>query len=199
MNELEPEKDGATPTPEPSKPPQRPERTEKEKAEFSLKKNAERLRELGGNPADILGVPKVPLGDEFPDDTPLTYGKLREIQKIDSQKTALQLAEEITDDFEREQIKILLQTRIVPSGNPLADLELARSAVNAKRTAKIAEEMKRKTEPNKNAPGGSSPPKKEDEFVPTPQEAVFMRHPYNVTKEKILAAREREAKKENKQ
>ena len=171
---------------------EKPERTERKKAEFSLKKNAERLRELGGNPTDVLGVkPQIQIDETLSDDTPLTVGAFRQIQKQDAKQTAIQLAEEIEDEDERAEVKGILETRLVPSGDPHADLALVRAAVNAKRTGQIAEEVNRKTKPTRTAAGGSASARTEEIFEPTEQEAIFMRPPYNVSKEKIIAARKK--------
>lgn len=168
------------------------ERTEKEKAEFTLKKQAERLRELGSDPGEVLGIkPILKVKDEIRDDAPLTVGMLRELQKQDAKKTAINLADDITDEDERKDVKELLEKRLTPSGNAQADLALARAAVGAVRTAKIAEELNRKQSATRNAAGSSSPAKSEDEFTPTEAEAVMMRKPYNLSKEKILEARKR--------
>ena len=55
----------------------RESRSELEKAGFSLKKNAERFKELGGDPQSILGTNEV-LED---DDKPLTVGAFKQMQK----------------------------------------------------------------------------------------------------------------------
>ena len=165
-------------------------RTEKEKAEFSLKKNAERLKELGGDPNSILGIkPDIVKNSDEDDNTPLTLGKLKEYQKQSAQRTALQLAEDL-DESEREDVKSLLASRITPSGNAEADLALARGAANAKKNAMIAEEAMRKTRPNRTASGGTQPGKPQETFEPTAEEQVFMRPPYNMSKEKIIKLRE---------
>lgn len=165
-------------------------RTEKEKAEFSLKKNAERLKALGGDPSALLGVTK-PLDDEdeIDDNTPVTFGKLKELQKREGTKSALQMADSIQDEQERNEVKTLLSTRITSSGNAEADLALARNAVNSEKNRQMAEEANRRTRPTRTAAGGSAPGKTEDRFEPTAEEALFMQAPYNVPKAKILEAR----------
>lgn len=165
------------------------ERSEKEKAEFSLKKNAERLAELGGNPAEVLNIrPQIKLDEELSDDKPLTVGDFRKLQKEDAHKTALQLADELPET-ERDEVKTLLESRIVPSGNAEEDLRLARAAVNATHNAQIAELISNRTAPKKTAAGGSADIPAQTEFTPTPAELVFMKPPYNMTKEQILANR----------
>ena len=173
-------------------PSQKPTRDEKEKAAFSLKKNAERLRELGGDPEQVLGITRnldINANDE--DDKPVTVGMLRDIQKKDAQKTALQLAETIEDPTEREQVKTYLSTRIVPSGNAEDDFRLAFGAVRSTKNAQILAEMNRRGSPRVTAAGGSQPAHIEEEFTPTAEEARMMKPPYNLTKEKIIAARKR--------
>jgi len=167
-------------------------RTEKEKAEYSLKKNAERVKELGGEPADVLGIrPHIHVDDDITDDTPLTVGTLRKLNKDEARKTALDMASEITDEAEREEVRLALETRITPSGNAKADFDFARGAINASRNAKIASEAARKGEARRTASGGSMNARVDEEFVPTEAEKAFMRPPYNMTKEKVLAAREK--------
>lgn len=173
---------------EPQAPSQKIERTEKEKAEFALKKNAERLAELGGDPAETLNIRQTAFNSELDDNTPLTIGSFKEMQKKDAQKSALQMANELPED-ERDEVRSLLETRIVPSGNAEEDLRLARAAVNATHNAKIAEHISNRVSPKKTAAGGSSDSKVGEEFVPTPEEARFMQAPYNLTKEQVLAAR----------
>lgn len=177
---------------EPQAPSQKNGRSELEKAGFSLKKNAERLVELGGDPADVLDIhPTINLDEDLSDDKPLTVGDFRKLQKEDAHKTALQLAEDLPDD-ERDEVKDLLENSIKPSGDAAKDLKLARAAVNALHNAQIAEHISQRTAPKRTAAGGSSDAIIEIEFVPTPEEAVFMKPPYNMSKEKILAARKKQ-------
>jgi len=204
MDENNTEKDVVTPTAdegktsEPSQEPEekRPERTEKEKAMFTLKKNAERLAELGGDPAEVLEklVPRgFAVDDTLPDDKPLTLKDLREIQKQDARKTAEQMADEL-DEATREKVKAELRF-IVPSGDAEADFKRALATANVEHNQKIVEMLAARTEPRKTAAGSSAPPKVEEEFVPTDDEKVMMRPPYNLSKEKILEARKRTEKK----
>lgn len=173
------------------------QRTEAEKAAFNLKKHADRAKELGLKPEDILGIkPKLQVDASVSDDTPLTVGALREIQKQDAKKTALQLAENIEDEDERTQTKNILE-RLAPSGDAEADLAIARSAVNAKRTSQIAADVVRTTRPNRTAAGGSANARQEDDFKPTEEELAlfqgFKLDPVKL-KDKILAARARAQK-----
>lgn len=175
-------------------PSQKPAKTEKEKAAHVLRSTAERLRSLGEDPADVLGIkPQLNVGEldeEMDDNTPLTLGTLKKVQKQEAHKTALQMAQEITDEQEREQVVDILSNRIRPSGNAQKDLDLARAAVNSERNAKIAEEANRKggNQPRRVAAGGSMNARQEDDFVPTEEEKQFMTQ-YGLSKEKILEAR----------
>lgn len=173
---------------------EKPKRTEEETTVYNLKKQVERAKELGLDPADLLGLkPKqIKVDETLPDDTPLTIGTLKELRKVEAQKSALQMADEIHDETEREEVKRLLMTRLVPSGNATSDFVLARNAVNAERAKRITDEVARKVTTEKTAAGSSQPGNTGDDFIPTPVELVFMRPPYNVPKDKILALRKRQ-------
>lgn len=171
---------------DPQDPSKENKRSEKEKAEFSLKKTAERLVELGGDPSEALNLKNLP--NEISDDTPLTLGKLKEIQKSEAHKTALEMAETLPDN-EKEEVKTLLRDNIKPSGNAENDLKIARAAVNATHNAQIAELLSRGISPKKTAAGGSGDSPRSEEFVPTPEEKALMGPPYNLSKEKVIAAR----------
>lgn len=165
-------------------------RTEKEKAEFSLKKTAERVRELGGEPANILGIKVEEPNLDDDDEQPLTVGMFKKIQQAGATKTALQLAEDITDNTEKELTKFYLENRIVPSGNPQEDLRDARRMVNAVKNEQIITEVARKTpaKTHSNASGADAL----DNVVRgelTKDEMVFMGKPFNMTKEAILKLR----------
>lgn len=170
------------------------QKTEKEKAEYSLKKNAERLRALGGDPDSVLGITMANLEDEDEDNTPLTIGKLKEMQRQNAKLSAMQLADAIEDDTERREVKDLLEKRITPSGDANADLALARAGANARKNALLAEEAARKGRPTRTASGGSTPGKQEEIFEPTAEEATFMKA-YGLTKEQVLGARKRSEEK----
>lgn len=157
----------------------RVERTEKEKAEYNLKKNAERVKELGGNPKNVLGA-------DSDEEVPAWY---KAEKAKETQKTALQLAESVTDEDTREKVKDYLQNRLVPSGNPDDDFRLALGAASASKNKQIVEEMNRYSKPRVVASGSSQPAHFEEEFVPTEDESRFMKPPYNVSEEQIIANR----------
>jgi len=162
-------------------------KTEKEKAEYSLKKNADRVRELGGDPTSILGV-KVETDDE--DDKPLTRGEFKKMQLENASKTAIQQAEEITNETERELVKYHLQNTIRSTGIPSEDIKLARALVNSVKNTKVIEEVARKTEVKTHSNGTGVDAKIEKEIVYTPDEIEMMKPPFKMTSAQILAARE---------
>lgn len=175
-----------------SQAPSQVQRTEREKAEFTLKKNAERLTELGGNPTEILGGKAESEDEDEGEDVPAWFKKHQASQV---KKTALELADAISDETEKKQVKDLLNNRIIPSGKADEDFRMALGMVKAPKNKEIVEELRRYTAPSQTAMGSSMPPKYEVEFTPTPAEAQFMAPPYNTPKEKILEARKREAEK----
>lgn len=163
-------------------------RTEPEKAAFSLKKNAERAKELGLDPLVILGIKK-PEAEEEGDDTPVTVGTLRKMTLESSRKTALQLAEEIPDQHERE-LTIRYLSRIIPSEDPQEDLRLARQAVNGVKHGMMAEEAGRQAEVKRHGSGAGAPPKQANpEGELEANEIPFTRPPFNLTREQIIAKR----------
>ena len=157
--------------------------TKVERLRFAKKKIEEQLSELD----EDNGV-KAIIGED--DDEPLTVGKYKQMQKDQGKKNALELADEIKDEDERELTKHYLEHRIVPSGDAEADVKLARAAVNSLKNAQIAEEMSRGGGAKKKPSSPGNPAKHESAFEPTDEELVFMAPPYNLSKEAILKARE---------
>lgn len=172
----------------------KPKRSEAETTAFNLKKQAEKAKELGLDPAEILGVrTHIEVDASEDDDKPVTVGMLRNIQKQEAQKTALQFADDIADESTRDTVKQYLANNIVPSGDAEADFRLALAAASANKNKEVLQEINRYGTPKKTSAGGSMPATVEEEFVPTAQEQVFMRPPYNLSKEKILEARKKAA------
>lgn len=164
-------------------------RTEAEKAAFSLQNNAKRAKELGLDPAEILGF-AASEAEPVDESTPVTVGMLKKIEEEKVQKTALQLADSITDENERELTKHYLEERIRPSGDPQADLNLARGMVNAVKTGQILEEVERDRGAKTHASGAGAPAKVvKDGGELTAAELPYMKPPWNMTKEAIIAAR----------
>lgn len=157
-------------------------KTKVEKAAFSLKKNAESLRALGGDPAEVLGIPATVLSDDLgesaeDDDQPLTRGDLRRERMLQSQQTALQLADSVENEDERELAKVYLQTRIRPSGDPQKDLSDALALVNSVKNSQISQEIARKsgTATRRISSAGGSPAPAADPFEATPEEMTAAR------------------------
>lgn len=163
-------------------------RTEKEKAEFSLKKTADRVKELGGDPNTILGIVKEEPNED--DDKPLTVGMYKKIQQESATKTALELADDIQNETERELVKYHLDNSIKSSGIPSEDLKLARSLVNAVKNTQIIEETKRKTEAKAHSSASGSPAiDNEIKGELTADEKLFLGKPFNMSKIDILKLR----------
>lgn len=164
-------------------------RTEPEKAAFTLKKNAERVRELGLDPKQILGI-KDDVEDE--DDAPVTVGMLKKIQQESTVKTALQLAEEIQIPVERELVKYHIENTIKSTGNPSEDLRLARAIVNSAKNSQIIEEAQRKVGAKTHSSSSGAPSNSEEkEPELTQDELAFMRPPFNLTKEQVIKSRKK--------
>lgn len=121
--------------------------------------------------------------------TPVTVGMLEQREKNNAIKTALELAENITDESERELTKHYLETKVKPSGNPEEDLKFARAAVNSLRNAQIAETVVRAGGAKNFSSSPGAPLKHVPVFEPTPEEAVFMQPPYNLSKDEIVKLR----------
>jgi len=169
-------------------------RTELEKAEFSLKKNAERLKELGGDPNATLGVTTAEPDPDDEDEKPLTVGQYRKLEQEKAAqtatKTALQLADEIENESQRELAKYHLENTIKSTGNPKEDLNLALNLVNAVKNQRILEEQARKTPPKTHSnASGVDAINTEVQGELTLAEKVFMGKPFNMTKEQIIKAR----------
>lgn len=165
-------------------------RTEVEKAAFSLKKNAERLKELGGDPEAILGIEKPQVEETVDeDDKPVTVGMLKKMQQDTTTKTALQLAEELPTETERELAKWHLKNTIKSTGNPAEDLALVRTLVNAAKNKQIIEEVERKTPPKNHSSSSSAPLKSEGEESELTKEEVQLMNFGHLTKEEVIKSR----------
>lgn len=193
MNEITAENNEAPAASEETKVPQEPsqsplekelDRVEKkgkysreERLLFEKSKIEDQLRELGGSTED--------------DDAPVTVGMLKAKEKEAVEKTALQLADDIEDETERKLVKHYLSENI-RAGTPQESIRLARAVVNSLKNSQIAQEVTRKQEAQRHSSGSGAPAKQEDTSELTPEEEVFARPPYNLSKEKIIAARKRE-------
>lgn len=169
-------------------------RTEAEKAAFSLKKNLERAKELGVDVNEVLGIQApVTAPTTLEKDTPLTVGMYEEMQKAQGQKTALELAQNIPDQNERDLVITYLKTRIVPSGDAQEDVRFARLAVNSIKNGQIAEELGRKTTPATHVSSSGAPlTTTETEPELTALEQQFTKQPFNMSVADIVKLRPKE-------
>ena len=161
--------------------------TEQEKAEYTLKSTAKRLKEMGKDPAIVLGIK----GDETieDDDVPDWY---RAEKAREATKTALQMADDITNDTEKELVKHYLNNRIVPSGNPKQDFQDALKIVNSEKNAKIIEMAKGKPQAKRAITNGGEIPPGEEEPEFTPEEEKYRKSgPLHLTDKQILEARKK--------
>lgn len=157
-------------------------KTELEKLEYTERKLQERKKELLAE----QGINTDVSGD---DSTPITKADLLKWEKEKSQKTALEMAEDVEDDAERELLKHHLTSTIRPSGNPKDDFKHAQSLVNTVKNSQLLELASKKGPVRTAASPAGAPPRYEPVFEPTAEERIFMRHPYNMSKEDILKAR----------
>lgn len=127
--------------------------------------------------------------DADDDDQPLTRGDLKRMRAEEAQQTAVQMAESIADTAAKQAVVAALND-VVPSGNAEEDFKKAVAIANIDRNNKILEEMARKpTVVFHRAGAGAPPPQAEGAFEPTADEARFMRPPFSLTKEQIIATR----------
>ncbi len=148
----------------------KPTRTRLEKLRHTKASIDAQIAEEEANNGIIIG------DDDEDDDKPLTKGDLKRMQKNEAKKTALNLANDLTDDEEREKVTELLETRILPSGNPQKDLDLALAAVRSEKNQQIAAEIARKKSNSSSRSSGTGAPlKEEDQFVPTEDELAAAR------------------------
>lgn len=164
-------------------------RSELDKAQFSLKKNAERVKELGGDPNAILGIEKETTENYDEDDKPVTVGMLKKLQQESASKTAFQQADDIQNETERELVKYHLQNTIRSTGLPQEDLKLARALVNAVKNTQIIEESTRKTPAKSHSNSSGVDAKQEQTIVYTSNELQMMQAPFNLSPKDILQAR----------
>lgn len=164
-------------------------RSEKEKAEFTLKKTAERVKELGGDPNSILGIEMKEVVEPDEDDMPVTVGMLKKLQQQTTFKTALQEAEEIPNETERELVKYHLENTIKSTGNPSEDLRLARALVNSVKNTKIIEEVARKGQPKDHSTSSGVDANQDKETIFTEEEKQMMKAPFLLTEKDVLDAR----------
>lgn len=155
-------------------------RTRKEKLLYTKQRVEKQLKEEFGDEEDL----------EDEEDKPLTIGMWKKMQEASATKTALDLADEITGQVERELVKFHIENTIRSTGNPQEDLRLARTLVNATKNKQIVEEISRKVPAKTHATSTSGTGAAKEKAVEfTKDELAFMRPPFNLSKEEILKAR----------
>lgn len=160
---------------------QRKGRTKAEKLQYTKKRVEEQLKELG--------IEDEPEDDE--DSKPVTLGMLKKLQAQTATKTALDMANEVSTETERELLKYHLENTIRSSGNPAEDFKLAQSLVNAVKNQQITEEVLRKPAARSHSSGGqpAKVAKEEEDF--TAEELSYMKPPFNLKKADIIKARQK--------
>lgn len=154
--------------------------TPAQKAAHALRMNAQKLRELGGNPEEVLGKTATRVVTEEDatevdedDNKPMTRGEFKRLKAEETTQSALQLADsQIENDSERELAKTYLRTRIRPSGDPQEDLESAMALVNSIKNKQVATEVARRstTVVRRSGSGSGAPGRHEETFKATPEE-----------------------------
>ena len=160
---------------------QRKGRTKAEKLLYTKKRVDEQLKELG--------IEEEPVEDE--DNQPLTIGQYKKLQEQTATKTALQLANDVLNETERELLKYHLENTIRSTGNAQEDFKLAQGLVNSVKNSQIIEETLRKPIIKTHGSGSGVPAKTEKQVEFTPEELSYMQPPWNLSKEHILAARKK--------
>lgn len=165
-------------------------RSEAEKAAFSLKKTAERLKELGGDPASVLNITSNKTDDDD-EDAPVTVGMLKKIEAEKAQKTSIQMADSIQDSDRRELVKHYLSNRIIPTGDPNEDFRTAIAMVDSLKNKQLLEEVARSNSSRSytSAPGAPAKTGGITDAPLTPEEAGFMKA-FGLSKEEVIKARE---------
>lgn len=161
-------------------------RPKREKLIYTKKRIEEQLADLDKEEG------KEPTPEQEDDEAPVTVGMLKKLQQQSAMNNAIDLTEDIEDETERELVKYHLTNSIKTTGSPKEDLNLARAIVNASKNKQILEEAGRKSEAKKFSGAGGAPAKpKEADVELTPQEMQFVRPPFNLTKEQVIASRKK--------
>lgn len=114
---------------------------------------------------DITTIAETNTDDD--DNQPITKGDFKRMERENAAQTARQLANEITDETERNLVLDALDNTIVPSGNPQKDLQKARDLANSEKNRQIAEEVTRKRNAQSRGSGGGAPANPADHFEAT--------------------------------
>lgn len=143
-------------------------KSELEKAIYKQKQIEKRIEELTGHKKEEE------LSDED-DDKPLTIGQFKKLQQKEATHSALQLADDIEEEYERELVKHYLSNGI-KTGDPKQDLAIARAYVNSKKNTMVIEESQRQKTAKSFSKGNSAPAKTEEPDIElTANEQYFLR------------------------
>ncbi len=111
------------------------------------------------------------------------------MQQENATKTALQLANDIPNETERELTKYHLGNSIKSTGNPTEDLNLARAIVNAAKNSKIIEEMARKGSPKTHSSASSAGMRHDIEQEELSKDEIVLMKMAGLTREEVLKSR----------
>ena len=125
-------------------------------------------------------------------DKPVTHRELQAIEAGKARKTAFEMAEAIADPIDRKAVLESLKL-VVPTGDPERVFISAVAIANIDRNSKILEEIQRRPATRTSPTGTGAPARREEEFVPTAHEQMFMSK-MGLTKTDILKARANGAK-----
>jgi hypothetical protein len=132
------------------------------------------------------------LDDDIDLDKPLTLGDLQRIEAKKAKNAASDMANAIEDPIARQAVKDALK-RITPSGDAEQDYRDALAIANASKNSKILEELMRKPTPPQHRSGSGAPArqaKQDDADIEfTAEEKGYLKPPFNLTKEAVIAAR----------
>jgi dTDP-4-amino-4,6-dideoxygalactose transaminase len=87
---------------------------------------------------------------------------LKKLTAERSQKTAVDLAQELSNPVERELVKFHIENTIRPSGDAATDLKNARLLANSVRNQQILSEVTRKPTAQSHSGASSAPPTQKD-------------------------------------
>lgn len=158
-------------------------RTHDEKILYKFNELKKEVKERGLLPeeADLIDVSD--------DEAPVTVGMLKKMQADSAIKTSLQLADDISNETERELVKHHITNTIRSTGNPSEDLRLARAIVNEVRNRQILEENDRKIPAKTYSSGTSAPAKLADPEPEMTKEEITLMQWSGMSKEDVFKAR----------
>lgn len=158
-------------------------RTHDEKILYKFNELKKEVKERGLLPEEADPI------DVSDDEAPVTVGMLKKMQADNAVKTSLQLADDISNEIERELVKHHINNTIRSTGNPSEDLRLARAIVNEVRNRQILEENDRKIPAKTHSSGTSAPAKLADPEPEMTKEEITLMQWSGMSKEDVFKAR----------